>query len=268
MSLQELQASLALEENDDAVVRVGTNAIVEILAIDCGLAMVDAEAGRPPIRFGWLQGRAMTHSEMESLAAALDREIAAARDGSAGTRLLTAEPVAPQGAPALPSEARALGFNASLILGLGNGGQRTGTLVLAARDRDAFSGEQAILAEILAAQMAEQCGRVRIAARTLLVPPERPAPAAAGRPAQESTVEAGCASGDVRRLQARVKALEAQAAVASAVSLSHDVERQIANALRKAIELTEHAAGAIYLVETNDACEDILAFAHGEGDPG
>src|SRR5262245_13914541 len=65
LSLRELQASLALEENDDAVVRVGTNAIVEILAVDCGLAMVDAEAGRPPIRFGWLQGRAMTHSELD-----------------------------------------------------------------------------------------------------------------------------------------------------------------------------------------------------------
>src|SRR5215475_2869826 len=67
LSLRELQASLALEQSDDAVVRVGTNAIVEILAIDCGLAIVEGAPGRPPLRFGWLQGRAMTAPEMDSL---------------------------------------------------------------------------------------------------------------------------------------------------------------------------------------------------------
>src|SRR6185503_3988921 len=35
---------------------------------------------------------------------------------------------------------------------------------------------------------------------------------------------------------------------------------------RKAIELTGHVAGAIYLVETNDACDDILRLAQGVGD--
>src|SRR5262245_11417397 len=67
LPLRKLQASLALEETDDAVVRVGTNAIVEILAIDCGLAIVETTPGRPPLRFGWLQGRAMTAPEMDSL---------------------------------------------------------------------------------------------------------------------------------------------------------------------------------------------------------
>src|SRR5262245_41429825 len=146
LSLRELQASLALEETDAAVIRVGTNAIVEILAIDCGLSLYDAEPGRPPIRFGWLQGRAMIEGEMDSLCRALVDEIAASRNGG-GTRLLMVSPV--PGAPSLPGAARALGFSSVLIQCLPSGGRSAGTLILAARDRDAFTGEQAILAEIL-----------------------------------------------------------------------------------------------------------------------
>ncbi|HUD72566.1 MAG TPA: GAF domain-containing protein, partial [Dongiaceae bacterium] len=264
LSLRELQASLALEETDDAVVRVGTNAIVEILAIDCGLAIVETTPGRPPLRFGWLQGRAMTAPEMESLQRTLEREIAEVRDGSSGTRLLADAPAVPgAGAPALPAPVRALGFGAVLLLGLGSGGRRSGSLVLAARDAEAFDGEPAILAEILAQQMSEQCGRVRAAARVVrmtepVVVRNGPAPAPGGA--------ANGPDADVRRLQARVRALEAQAAIAAAVSLAHDTDRQVATALRKAIELTGHVAGAIYLVETNDACDDILRLAQGVGD--
>jgi len=265
LSLRELQASLALEENDDAVVRVGTNAIVEILAIDCGLALVDGEAGRPPIRFGWLQGRAMVAAEMDSLAEALKRAIASARDGSTGTQLLVAASRAVPGAPALPAQVRALGFSSVLILGLGSGGRRSGALVLAARDPEGFAGEQAILAEILAAQMSEQCGRVRVAAASLLLAAAPPVVTQGGGP--RTPEAAAAAAGDGAPIQTRLAALEAQLAIVSAVSLSHDAERQVATALRKAIELTGHSAGAIYLVETNDACDDILRLAHGEGDP-
>jgi len=267
LSLRELQASLALEENDDAVVRVGTNAIVEILAIDCGMALVDGEEGRGPIRFGWLQGRAMAAAEMDSLAGALKREIGSARDGSAGTQILVATARAVPGTPALPPEVKALGFSSVLILGLGSGGRRSGALVLAARDPEGFEGEQAILAEILAAQMSEQCGRVRTAAGSVLVATE---PAVLGPGREPRTVSAGSGAPDTNggaRLETRVAALEARLAIASAVSLSHDAERQVATALRKAIELTSHIAGAIYLVETNDACDDILRLAQGEGDP-
>jgi len=270
LSLRELQASLALEENDDAVVRVGTNAIVEILAIDCGMSLVDGEEGRPPIRFGWLQGRAMVDTEMDSLAAALKRAITSARDGSAGTQLLVATSRAVPGAPALPPEVRALGFSSVLLLGLGSAGRRSGALVLAARDPEGFDGEQAILAEILAAQMSEQCGRVRLASGSVLLAAD-PTVVAPGRGPRTRPAGADAAAtavaGESARLVTRVAALEARLAIASAVSLSHDAERQVATALRKAIELTGHSAGAIYLVETNDACDDILRLAHGEGDP-
>src|SRR6185436_4223058 len=270
LSLRELQASLALEETDDAVVRVGTNAIVEILAIDCGLAIVETTPGRQPLRFGWLQGRAMTAPEMDSLQRTLEREIAEVRDGSSGTRLLADAPAVPGGgAPALPASVRALGFGAVLLLGLGSGGRRSGSLVLAARDSEAFNGEPAILAEILAQQMSEQCGRVRAASRivrmTEPVVVRNGAPAvASSEPTPGGTVQGPVA--DVRRLQARVRALEAQAAIAAAVSLAHDTDRQVATALKKAIELTGHVAGAIYLVETNDACDDVLRLAQGVGD--
>src|SRR5262245_50710158 len=111
LSLRELQASLALEENDDAVVRVGTNAIVEILAVDCGLALVDGAEGRPDIRFGWLQGRTMANGEMDSLAEALKGEIASARDRGPGTQLLVAAQHALPGTPTLAAQVRALGFS-------------------------------------------------------------------------------------------------------------------------------------------------------------
>ncbi len=252
------------------MVRVGTNAIVEILAIDCGLAIVETTPGRPPLRFGWLQGRAMTAPEMESLQRTLEREIAEVRDGTSGTRLLADAPAVPgAGAPAIPASVRALGFGAVLLLGLGSGGRRSGILALAARDPEAFNGEPAILAEILAQQMSEQCGRVRAASR--IVRMTEPVVVRNGAPAGGSseTAPGGAAPGpvaEVRRLTARVRALEAQATIAAAVSLAHDTDRQVATALRKAIELTGHVAGAIYLVETNDACDDILRLAQGLGD--
>jgi signal transduction histidine kinase/ActR/RegA family two-component response regulator len=289
LSLRELQASLALEENDDAVVRVGTNAIVEILAVDCGLALVDGAEGRPPIRFGWLQGRAMATGEMDSLAEALKGDIAAAREGRTGTQLLVAAPHAVPGTPTLAAQVRALGFSSVLVLPLPSGGRSCGVLVLAARDPEGFAGEQAILAEILAGQMSDQCGRARATAGAVVATAPQPRLTLVGSAASRaatttsSVVGAGAAApgttsagggttsagrtAEAGRLEARVAALEAQLAVAGSVSLSHDADRQIATALRKAIELTGHTAGAIYLVETNDACDDILRLVHGEGDP-
>jgi len=250
LALRELQASLALEESDEAVVRVGANAIVEILALDGGLVFIDGFSGRPEIRLGWRQGRSMPQREIDALARALERELADVRAGRCGNLLLSTRPGATTPAATAPAAARDLGFAAVLILGLGSGGHRSGALILASRDQDAFGGEQMILAEILASQMSEQCERVRLqeAAESI-------------EPRMREAVERATLG-----LLARNAALEAQAAIASAASLSIDADRQIELVLRKALEVTRHSGGAVYLVETNEAGDDLMRFASGQGD--
>jgi len=250
LALRELQASLALEESDEAVVRVGANAIVEILTLDGGLVLVDGFGSRPEIRFGWRQGRTMAQREIEGLSRALGRELSDVRAGRCGNLLLSTRAGATAPAATVPAAAREMGFAAVLILGLGSGGRRSGALVLASRDQDAFSGEQMILAEILASQMSEQCERIRLHEATEAIEPR----------VREATERA------TRGLLARITAMEAQATIASAASQSIDAERQMELVLRKAIEVGKHRAGAIYLVETNDAGDDLMRFASGQGD--
>jgi signal transduction histidine kinase len=257
LALRELQASLALEETDTAVVRVGTNAVVEILAIECGLTLLDATPDHAEIRFGWCQGRAMPREEVDTVTRGLEGVIDEVRRGRVPSRLLGG-----QGAPGsvpLPAAVRDSGLQSILVLGLGSGGRRTGALLLASRDAGAFAGEPLILAELLAAEMSEHCGRVRAmprdgreAARGLAVAPA-PAP--------------GNAAEDLRRLRERNAELEAQVAVISAASLSHDADRQVDLTLRKALDLSGHKGGAVYLVETSESGDDILRFARGLGDP-
>src|SRR5262245_34894613 len=207
LALRELQTSLGLEESDLGVIRVGTNAIVEILAIDCGLALIEATATRPEIRFGWCQGRTMPQAEVESLLRALERDLNDVRRGRVSS-LQYGGPASPVPASAAP--AKALGLRSILLLGLGSGGRRTGALLLASREPDAFAGEPMILAELLASEMSEHCERVRATAHG----------PGAGRGAKPDDAE-------LKRLRARNAELEAQAAIASAASLSHDAERQI-----------------------------------------
>ena len=249
LALRELQASLALEESDQAVVRVGTNAIVEILTLDGGITFIDAFAGRPELRFGWRQGRAMPQDEIESLARALERELQDVRAGRCASLLLGRSQQASAPATPVPSSVRVLGFASVLVLGLGSGGRRTGVLVLASRDEEAFNGEDTILAEILASQMADQCQRVRLALE-----------AEAETDRMKAAVTAETSSLRKHNLE-----LEAQAAIGSAALMSGDGEHQMESALRKAMELTGHGAGAIYLVETNESGDDVLRFAHGAG---
>jgi signal transduction histidine kinase len=250
LALRELQASLALEESDEAVIRVGANAIVEILTLDGGLVLVDGFGPRPEIRFGWRQGRTMATREIEGLARALGRELSDVRAGRCGNLLLSTRAGTSAPAATVPAAAREMGFAAVLILGLGSGGRRSGALVLASRDQDAFSGEQMILAEILASQMSEQCERVRLHEATEAIEPR----------VREATERA------TRGLLARIAAMEAQAAIASAAAQSIDAERQLDLVLKKAIEVGKHRAGAILLVETNDAGDDLMRFASGQGD--
>ncbi|HET8945684.1 MAG TPA: hypothetical protein VFQ07_01770, partial [Candidatus Polarisedimenticolia bacterium] len=119
LALRELQASLGLEETDLGVVRIGTNAIVEILAIDCGVALVDATATRPEIRFGWCQGRAMPQAEIEALLRALERDLQDVRRGRVPSLHYGGASAA---SPGVAAPVRALGLNSLLLLGLGSGG--------------------------------------------------------------------------------------------------------------------------------------------------
>jgi signal transduction histidine kinase len=242
LALRELQTSLGLEETDLGVVRIGTNAIVEILAIDCGLALVDATANRPEIRFGWCQGHAMPQAEIESLLRALARDLQDVRRGRVPNLHYGG---ASASSPGVAGPVRALGLSSLLLLGLGSGGRRTGALLLASREPDAFTGEPMILAELLASEMSEHTQRVR----------------------RETGNARGADDAEVKRLKARNAELEAQAAIAAAASLSHDAERQIDLTLRKALELTGHRGGAIHLVETDDAGDDLLCVARALGDP-
>jgi signal transduction histidine kinase len=250
LALRELQASLALEESDEAVIRVGANAIVEILTLDGGLVLVDGFGPRAEIRFGWRQGRTMAPREIETLARALGRELSDVRAGRCGNLLLSTRAGTSAPAATVPAAAREMGFAAVLILGLGSGGRRSGALILASRDQDALSGEQMILAEILASQMSEQCERVRLHEATEGIEPR----------VREATERA------TRGLVARISAMEAQAAIVFAASQSIDAERQVELVLKKAIEVGKHRAGAIYLVETNESGDDLMRFASGQGD--
>jgi signal transduction histidine kinase/GAF domain-containing protein len=256
LALRELQASLGQEQTVEAVLRTGINAIVEILAIDCGLVLLDADERHGALRVGWCQGRIMPTSKSDVLERALAREIGTLREGRrAGSLLLTA-PTGATTARFLPEAIRSLGYGAVLALGLGSGGRRTGVLILVAREADGFAGEPMILAEILAAETADNVERVRLRAAG-------DAAQAAGSPTGAVADDGGAGRAD---LEARNARLEAQAAIAAAAAPGLDSERQVEMALRKAIELSGHAAGAIYLVETSDAGDDVLRFARGQGD--
>jgi signal transduction histidine kinase len=250
LAVRELQASLGLEDAAEAVVRVGTNATVEILAVECGLTFIDAEGPHPALRFGWGQGRTMPAAEADALERGLEGSIDEVRSGRAGS-LLLGPAGTQQAGGSLPAALRARGFGAVLILSLGSGGRRTGAMVLLAREPEAFSGEPMILAEILAAETADHVERVRLRVGS-------------GNGAAPARPPAG---GDSRVLAARNAALEAQAAIAAAAAPGLDADRQVEMALKQAIALSGHAAGAIYLVETCDTGDDIVRFARGQGDP-
>jgi len=257
LALRELQTSLGLEQTTEAVLRVGINAIVEILAIDCGLVLLDADERHGLMRVGWCQGRIIPASEADLLERTLGREIDTLRQGrQAGSLLLTA-PTGAATARFLPEAVRALGYGSILVLGLGSGGRRTGVLILVARETDAFAGEPMILAEILAAETADHVERVRLRALGEAAQAAAESPVALSDDERETRAE----------LEARNARLEARAAIAAVATPGLDSERQVEMALKKAIETSGHAAGAIYLVETSDAGDDVLRFARGFGDP-
>src|SRR5258705_5019475 len=204
LALRELQASLGQEQSVEAVLRTGINAIVEILAIDCGLVLLDADDRHALLRVGWCQGRIMPTSESDVLERALAREIDTLREGRrAGSLLLTA-PTGVTTARFLPEAIRSLGYGAVLALGLGSGGRRTGVLILVAREVDGFAGEPMILAEILAAETADNVERVRLRAAG-------DAAQAAAPPTDAVAEDGGAGRAD---LEARNARLEAQAAIA------------------------------------------------------
>ncbi len=280
-SLQELQVTLSLEGRDSGILREGTTGTVEIVGADCVVALVDAFANGPEMRFGWSEGRPMAPHEIEVLARRMEQAIAPVRSGKAERVLLGPElqPVetnsvgATSGSqPAPPPvedawsrdpsraaasfaesglSARPRRFGSVLALGIGAGPARRGIMVLARHAASPFTREQVTLAEILSTAMAIQIDRARRANDARRV---------SERLAQEVEVA-------TRSLRDHNRELEAINAIAAAATPSLDPEKQMDIALRKAMEFTNHRLGVIHFVQGVDA-DETLIFGRGLGDPG
>src|SRR5436190_8260720 len=108
----------------------------------------------------------MPQAEIESLLRAVDRDLQDVRRGRVPSLHYGG---ASASSPDVIGPVRALGLSSLLLLGLGSGGRRTGALLLASREPDAFTGDPMILAELLASEMSEHCERVRTSGRDALV---------------------------------------------------------------------------------------------------
>ncbi|MFQ5877956.1 MAG: GAF domain-containing protein [Acidobacteriota bacterium] len=253
-SIQELQTALSQEERDDEILRVGTTAAVEILGVDCGIALVHGADGGAPMRFGWAEGCELAQHEIGILSRNLDEHLARIRRGEVPCIVLAADP--PGGfedaADEPPAVLQSRGLGSVLILGLGQGARRCGALILARREPTPFPRESRLLAEILALQFAVQIERVRQTSEA--------------RNAFERTKQE--VESATRSLRERNQELESLNAVAASVTPSFEFERQLDLILRRAADVTRHQGGAIHLVEGEDARAQVLRCARGIGDPG
>ncbi len=264
-SLQEMQAALLIEEREEEILRVGVTATVEILGADCGVAVLETAgapgSASPPtgLRCGWSEGRRLARHEIEILYRSLQEQLRPIREGTASRVVLAADPhpaggaddprEAPAGEPPASLQSRRLG--SVLVQAIGNGAARRGVLILAGRTPAPFSRETTLLVEILANQIVVHLERARRAAE-------------AHRASDRVHEEVESATRDLRERNLELAALNAVAATAIP---SFDLDRQLETALRKAIEVTSHAAGAIYLVETEEGGEEALRFAYAIGEP-
>lgn len=253
-SLQEMQAALQIEEREEEILRVGVTASVEILGADCGIAVLDpgrgsaASAGMPALRCGSSEGRSLARHEIEILCRGLVEKIRPIHDGSVSRVLLV---TGSDSGPA-PAAFQARGIEAVLVQAIGNGAARRGVLVLGRRDQAPFSRETTLLVEILANQIVVHLERARRAAE-------------ASRATDRVREEVESATRDLRDRNRELAALNA---IAAAVSPSFDFERLLGTALKKAVEVTDHAAGAIYLIDQGTDGGEVLRFAHGLGEAG
>jgi signal transduction histidine kinase/ActR/RegA family two-component response regulator len=250
-SLQDLQLALAHEGREEEILRVGTSSAVEIIGADCGVAIIDPAGGFAGLRYGWSEGRTLAQHDIEILSRSLSEALTRIREGKDERVLLAAEPS--PGDPAWdeepPAPIQSRGFASVLVMGIGIRAGRSGVLVLARHDPAPFSREKILLGEILALQLSIHIERVRHAQK-------------AGMRMQREVESA------TRSLRERNQELAAITAVASAVAPSLDLDKQLESLLRKTIELTGHAAGAIFLVEEVEDGSEGLRLARGVGDPG
>ncbi len=260
-SLQEMQAALQVEDLPDEILRVGVAASVEILGADCGIALLEELGSSPEIRCGWGEGHRLARHEIEILSRSLEPELGPLRKGKVAKVLLAAEPdrIDPGSAPAPREEAESAGeppaalqsrqLGSVLAQAIGSGAGRRGVLILARRERAPFSRETVLLAELLANQIAVHLERAR---RTT----------EAHRATDRVQEEVESATRDLRTRNRELLALNAVAATATP---SFDLDRQIEAALTKAVEATGHAAGGLYLLESDTAGAEMLRFARGIG---
>ena len=248
-AIHELQSTLVVEQRREAVLRAGTLAVIELVGLECGVALIDAASGRDPIRFGQRGGRDMAQHEIEVLARSLDREILAVRSGKTARVVLSAGPVAgdsdDRGEP--PGAVQARDLASVLVLGIGGAGRRDGVMILARRTPQAFAAEELALTELLVLQLSAHYERVHGRSEATRV--------------QE---EAGAVT---HILQERNRELEALIAIQSTVGLTFDSDRHMDAILNKAVEVTGHSGALLYLVDRDEQGEEGLRCVRGIGDP-
>jgi signal transduction histidine kinase/GAF domain-containing protein/ActR/RegA family two-component response regulator len=254
-SLQEMQAALLVEEREEEILNVGIAATVEILGADLGVALLDDGADDPAgangsraLRSGWSEGRPLARHEIEVLMRGLHDILRPIREGSLPRVLLTAGSDPALHETSGPMKARGIG--SILAQAIGRGAGRKGLLVLARRDPRPYPREAILLAEILANQLAVHLDRSR-----------RQTEVYRASDRMQEEVETA-----TRGLRHRNLELEALNAVAAMAIPSFDLERQIESALRKAVEVTGHHAGAIYLIESAEPGEAALRLARAVGE--
>ena len=248
-AIHELQSTLVVEQRKDALLRAGTLAVIELVGLECGVALIDSSPGRDAIRFGQRGGRGMAQHEIEILARNLDKEILEVRSGKVACVILAAEPAAGEndsaGEP--PGAVQARDLASVLILGIGGAGRRDGVLILGRRTPEAFTSEELALAELLVLQLSAHYERVHGRSEATRV--------------QE---EAGAVT---RILQERNRELEALIAIQSTVGLTFDSDRHMDAILNKAVEVTGHSGALLYLVDQDEQGEEGLRCVRGVGDP-
>ncbi len=260
-SLQELQIILSQDGSDEGILRDGAVGTVEIVGADCAIALLDPSGNSPAIRFGWSEGRHMAAHEVEVVARQLESALSRARDGKASRVFPGAEPgraaTAPQAAPQqwidpggdAPSATGPRRFGSILIQDIGADVGRRGILILARHEPLPFSREQALLAEILSAQMAIQIDRARRSTE-------------ARRTSERLKEEI---ESSTRGLQERNQELAALHAIAAASGPSLDLDKQMDVSLREAMQATRHSAAAIFLTR-EEAGGEVLRFARAIGE--
>ena len=247
-AIHELQSTLAIEQREEEVLRAGTLAVIELLGLECGVALIDPTPGRDAIRFGQREGRGMAQHEIEVLARSLDQDILEIRSGKVRRVVLAVEPapVENESAGEPPGAVQARDLASVLILGIAGAGRRNGVMILGRRSPAAFTSEELALAELLVLQLSAHFERVHGRSEATRV--------------QE---EAGAVTSILKE---RVRELEALIAIQSTVGLTFDSDRHMDSILTKAAEVTGHSGALLYLVEKDGQGEEGLRCLRGIGD--